>query len=122
MQLRLVACGVALMTALSAPASLQAQTVDLPQIEVRSRPQRAPTRSAAPRQQTETVPAAPAPRQPEPVSTASERAVSGETVNEHPVTRPAEALENATPVRDVKDLARRAPGIPKRISPKEVVA
>jgi spore maturation protein CgeB len=32
------------------------------------------------------------------------------------------ALENATPVRDVKDLARRAPGIPKRISPKEVVA
>jgi outer membrane receptor protein involved in Fe transport len=97
MELRAVAYGLAFVTALSAPSSVQAQTVDLPQIDVRSKPQRAPLRSAAPRQPTETLPPAPAPRPAEPVSTASERIVSGETVNENPVTRPAEALENATP-------------------------
>jgi len=37
------------------------------------------------------------PRQTETINTASESVVSGKTVNETPVTRPAEALENAVP-------------------------
>ena len=36
-------------------------------------------------------------RQTEPINTASEKVVDGERVNEHPVTRPGEALEAATP-------------------------
>lgn len=97
MELRFVACSLALITALSAPAPLHAQTVDLPQIEVRSRPQRAPQRSSAPARPAPPVNAPTQPQQAEPAGTASERIVSGETVNENPVTRPAEALENATP-------------------------
>ncbi len=75
-----------------------AQAVDLPQITVeRSRARPAPRTAASPALAPIPDQVATQPRQTEPVATASEFIVSGETVNEHPVTRPAEALENAVP-------------------------
>ena len=95
-----------LLAGLLLPAGVSAQQSmqqSLPQITVQSgkpvkrtaRPRPAPpatVRRTAPVEDT-----AGQLRQAEPVTTASERIVSGATVNEHPVTRPAEALENATP-------------------------
>jgi hypothetical protein len=63
----------------------KAQTVALPQIEVLADPTPASRSLVAD------------PRQTGPVGSASERLVSGEHVNDIPVTRPAEVLENATP-------------------------
>lgn len=83
------------------PAGVAAQPVQLPQITVEQRSGRptspAPSPSGTVVRDTAPVDVAAQPRQTEPVTTASELIVSGETVNEHPVTRPAEALENAAP-------------------------
>ena len=95
-----------LLAGLLLPAGVSAQQSpqqSLPQITVQSRKpvkRTARPRPAPPAIVRRTAPVedvAAQPRQAEPVTTASEQIVSGATVNEHPVTRPTEALENATP-------------------------
>jgi outer membrane receptor protein involved in Fe transport len=95
-----------LLAGLLLPAGVSAQQSpqqSLPQITVQSRKpvkRTARPRPAPPAIVRRTAPVedvAAQPRQAEPLTTASERIVSGATVNEHPVTRAAEALENATP-------------------------
>jgi outer membrane receptor protein involved in Fe transport len=85
------------MVVLVASVPAIAQTVALPPIDVTSQPRTHPARDAAPPQQPPSTTLAVPPREAEPFNSASERIVSGERVNENPVTRPGEALENATP-------------------------
>jgi hypothetical protein len=95
--LRSAARTLVLVIALIASGQAAAQTVELPPIDVTTRPRSRPAATALPPQQDAPADTAALPRQIAPLSTASERVVSGERVNENPVTRPGEILENAAP-------------------------
>jgi hypothetical protein len=94
--LRRVARTLIVVSTIVIPAAAAAQTVELPRIDVTTQPRARPSAAAVP-PRNEPANTAAQPQQPEALGAASERIVSGERVNENPVTRPGEILENAAP-------------------------
>ena len=98
---RVVTFVAAAAVSVALPESVSAQSTQLPQINViapkrvKPKPRRAAQKPVPPQAAPTGVAAQPNPAAP--VNTSSERIVSGAEVNAYPVTRPAEALEQAAP-------------------------